>query len=232
MNIVIEKLDWDSQFFGFEVGRLNWEDGKTIPWTKIQSIMRNYSLCYVFSNQEVSTSGNSIYHSKRIAYKKTGLASIKLDTQLISQLFESNSEVEKLAVEAGRYSRFKKDHRMPSDAVEKMYHVWLNNCFVDSAENQCWVYKIDDVSVGLICSSFKNDTCHITLLAVHPEYRNQGIASSLLQKVEQVAFDLEISSMTISSQGANEEANQLYLKKGFQKVVEQNIYHLWNPILK
>lgn len=232
MNIGIEKLDWDSQFFGFEVGRLNWDAGGALPIAKIQHIMRNYSLCYVFSDKEINTSTTPVYHSKRIAYKKTGLQKNKLQSNSISQVFDSNPEVQNLAVEAGNYSRFKHDPKMPNDTVKKMYHIWLNNCFKNSKDNQCWVYKIEGVSVGLICCAFMQDTCHVTLLAVHSEYRNLGIASELLNKVEQVAVDLNIKAMTISSQGANIEANQLYSKRGFQKVVEQYIYHLWNPIVE
>ena len=66
---------------------------------------------------------------------------------------------------------------------------------------------------------------HITNLAVHPNYRRQGIATYLLDFILKEAKKREIYRLTLEVRVSNKEAKQLYLKEGFAKFkVKQDYY--------
>lgn len=56
---------------------------------------------------------------------------------------------------------------------------------------------------------------HITNIAVSPNYRNQGIASKILNKLIQVAKEKQMIGLTLEVRVSNNIAKNLYLKHGF-----------------
>lgn len=56
---------------------------------------------------------------------------------------------------------------------------------------------------------------HITNIAVSPNYRNQGIASKILNKLIQVAKEKQMIGLTLEVRVSNNIAKSLYLKHGF-----------------
>ncbi len=61
------------------------------------------------------------------------------------------------------------------------------------------------------------DEAEIHLLAVHPEARRQGIASSLLMACEQRAVSSGYSKIVLSTQQTMKEAHQVYKKLGYHR---------------
>lgn len=66
---------------------------------------------------------------------------------------------------------------------------------------------------------------HITNIAVHPEYRNQGIGSDLLMAMISLALKEGIEAMTLEVRRSNKIAQSIYVKYGFKKVgIRKNYY--------
>ncbi len=57
---------------------------------------------------------------------------------------------------------------------------------------------------------------HITNVAVHPDYRGQGVGRSLMQALEAIARVKRIRRMTLEVRRSNEIAQNLYVQLGFQ----------------
>ena len=67
--------------------------------------------------------------------------------------------------------------------------------------------------------------CHITNIAVLPEYRNKGIASMLINKMIEICKCSEIDRMTLEVRKSNIPAINLYKKFGFVEVgIRPNYY--------
>jgi len=69
------------------------------------------------------------------------------------------------------------------------------------------------------------DECHITNVAVVPEYRNRGIASMLINKMIGVCKCSEIKNMTLEVRESNLTAINLYKKFGFFSVGKRPKYY-------
>lgn len=70
------------------------------------------------------------------------------------------------------------------------------------------------------------DECHITNVAVLPEYRNKGIGSKLIEKMVEICKCSEISQMTLEVRVTNSPAINLYRKFGFIPVGSRPNYYV------
>ncbi|HHW30747.1 MAG TPA: ribosomal protein S18-alanine N-acetyltransferase [Clostridiaceae bacterium] len=57
---------------------------------------------------------------------------------------------------------------------------------------------------------------HITNIAVHPEFRRNGIGSRLLSKLVEIARENDVYAMTLEVRKSNLGAQELYKKHGFK----------------
>ncbi|MBS7021096.1 MAG: GNAT family N-acetyltransferase [Firmicutes bacterium] len=64
---------------------------------------------------------------------------------------------------------------------------------------------------------------YLMYICVKMEYRNLGCATKMLEKVEQLKKEQNISYITFTSRKTRVEANQLYQKLGYQ-LKDSNVY--------
>ncbi|WMJ76710.1 MULTISPECIES: ribosomal protein S18-alanine N-acetyltransferase [unclassified Sedimentibacter] len=83
----------------------------------------------------------------------------------------------------------------------------------------------DDKIVGYMGMWRILDECHITNVAILPEYRNRGIAGMLISKMVEICRCSEISSMTLEVRETNIPAINLYEKFGFVSVGKRPRYY-------
>jgi [ribosomal protein S18]-alanine N-acetyltransferase len=69
------------------------------------------------------------------------------------------------------------------------------------------------------------DEAHITILAVHPDYRHQGFGQLMLWGLLQAAVDRELARATLEVRVDNAAAIQLYEKFGFQVAGRRKKYY-------
>lgn len=95
---------------------------------------------------------------------------------------------------------------------------WSENLYRDELsdkEKHYFVAYVDQIPVGFGGFAQIFDEGHIMNIAVLREYRRQGIATNLLDKMIEAGKELGISSFTLEVRDDNEGAIALYEKKGF-----------------
>ena len=75
---------------------------------------------------------------------------------------------------------------------------------------------------GFLCVAGE---CHINNVAVHPDYRKDGIGSELLELVLNITEDEGVSYWTLETRVTNNPAIGLYQKYGFEIVGERPNYY-------
>jgi ribosomal-protein-alanine N-acetyltransferase len=79
--------------------------------------------------------------------------------------------------------------------------------------------------IGLGCFWSILEEAHITLLAVHPEYQNQGLGKLLFYGLLYLAHQQGLERATLEVRVSNQTALSLYKKFGFQEVGKRRRYY-------
>ena len=118
-------------------------------------------------------------------------------------------------------------------ALEKLCFTdpWSEMSIASELQN-LWAYWLvavsDDRVVGYIGSQSSFDEADIMNVAVHPEYRRQGIAEGLICTLVEELKNRGIHALLLEVRATNAPAIALYEKLGFQQVgLRKNYYR--NP---
>jgi [ribosomal protein S18]-alanine N-acetyltransferase len=88
------------------------------------------------------------------------------------------------------------------------------------------VAKIDGKVVGYLCANIIIDEGHILNLAVHPDYRERGIATSLIQEVLETMKTGGSRSVFLEVRSSNKEALNMYEGFGFGLLGTRKDYYI------
>lgn len=97
---------------------------------------------------------------------------------------------------------------------------WSKDSYIQELTNpiaRYLVVKINNKIVGFIGTWIILDEAHITNIAIHPNYRKQGIASELLTKFLNYCEDQGCKAYTLEVRSGNKAAQALYKKHNFKE---------------
>jgi dTDP-4-amino-4,6-dideoxy-D-galactose acyltransferase len=228
---MIEKLAWDSDFFGYPVGQIEMINPDP---ESISSVIKNsneFKLIYLISPE-------------RIDFAIPELKLVDIKTRLGKQLKnnrtysfqniheydgEEDSQLNELALQSGVFSRFKVDSNFVKSEFEKLYLRWISDSIKKIIADKVIVYKeIGSPYIGFVTLKFKNDFSEIGLIAVDEKNRGKGIAKSLLTFIEDLTVNAGFNKIEVVTQFENLAAMNLYEKAGYEIISKKYIYHLWN----
>ena len=220
----LEKLDWDSEFFGFPVGKVT----ITGELKNIEDLINPipFRLLYVFSNQILNI--ESVITSKMITYGRTlennsynGRSEFYSDRASISTLFN-------LAFLSGKYSRFCIDPNITEAKFKELYSQWVVNSVNKSFADEIIVRKINDEIVGMITVKKRGEIGQIGLFAVGNEFQGKGIGCDLILCGMQYLQKVGCKEVTVQTQKENMNACRFYEKLDYKIYNEEYVYHCWN----
>ena len=105
---------------------------------------------------------------------------------------------------------------------------WSREAFINELKNELAYYQCAEfggIIVGYMGMWKVIDECHITNVAVLPEYRKNKIASMLIEKMVNICKCSEIVNMTLEVRESNIAAINLYKKFGFFSVGKRPKYY-------
>lgn len=93
----------------------------------------------------------------------------------------------------------------------------------------CWLVAVDaDKVVGYVGSQSVLGWADMMNIAVHPDYRNQGIGEQLVCKLISQLKEHNVTCLTLEVRPSNAAARNLYDKLGFSEVGRRPNYY-YNP---
>ena len=85
-----------------------------------------------------------------------------------------------------------------------------------SGEQRCvWISRAITKAVGMIAAGVVDDECRIGALWVDPSVRGEGVGAALLDAAETWCHDVQARWNVLSVSEANEDAQRLYLSRGY-----------------
>ena len=105
---------------------------------------------------------------------------------------------------------------------------WSENMIISSLENRlsCWlVAEIEGAIAGYVGSEAVLDSADMMNIAVHPDYRRQGIAWELVERLVTALRENDVTCLTLEVRASNAPAQALYEALAFQQVGRRPNYY-------
>lgn len=90
---------------------------------------------------------------------------------------------------------------------------------------RCWVAELNGRLVGMLILWMILDEAHIATLAVHPDFRRQGVAKNLLIEALNSAYNEGAQSALLEVRAGNQAAQKMYEAFGFEVVGRRERYY-------
>ena len=136
MSQSFHKLEWDSDFLNFTVGKINGEiihppEGKDIEMLmKEKEAKRAYYSSPKQLPQTVQQSKELDYVlvDRKIVYSKPIHSELQIDPSILAIAKDTpDNKLSKLAIQSGEFSRFNKDERIEQRKFEELYELWMKH---------------------------------------------------------------------------------------------------------
>ena len=236
-------MDWDSQFFGMTVAKI-------IP-PRLTAHALDEAL------QELKADGARLVYwasdpddeeSQGCARERMGLLiDVKTTFAIDSKDMQGNvdrlvdcgasveeyldlvatPELEKLALEAGMFSRFKLDPKIPTEKFVELYKLWIQRSVARDIADKVFVVQLEGKVAGMVTVGEKDGRADIGLLAVDTALRGKNAGKALVHAAQQWALRGGYTTAQVVTQGANTVACNFYRKCGYRVDKVENVYHLW-----
>jgi ribosomal protein S18 acetylase RimI-like enzyme len=131
-------------------------------------------------------------------------------------------EVVKITEKSFKLDRFSLDDRLPQSLQSKVKMSWIGANLRQERNTKTFVSRSEAGKIqGFNSLLLSKNSVTIDLIAVGPEFRNKGIASSLVRVSQEFAHSRSLP-LEVGTQQTN-PANRIYRKNGF---ILQNVLHV------
>lgn len=228
----IRTLQWDSDFFGLRIGRADIrtkEDALSLAARHVD-LMQKFDLLYVFDSHNLGfVAKGARLVDEKILYSKPCEPRKQFPEISFYQASQPSTDLYRLALVSGGYSRFKLDERLPKDSYERLYTRWIENaCPKDGTNKQILISRDPQgTTKGMITIDHQGELGHIGLVAVDTDAQHQGIGGKIMSTLDGYLFEHGIKTLEVPTQKANTDACRWYEKNGFTIQSRTQIYHWW-----
>lgn len=234
----VQRLDWDSQFFGFGVGRCTapFGDAASLRDALERGDHEGLRLIYGLSPGDDAESDRVAKECHGLLVDNKLTFEVTLKPAWESMGFQdaindtcSRRQLRLLAWRSAEYSRFRIDPTMPHGAWRKLYSAWVHNSLNGQIADA--VIVAPDTNgrlLGMVSVAHRQQCAQIGLLAVHPEARGRGLGKRLVNAAMARSTHAGCTHLQVVTQGANTAACALYRACGFQVAAHLHIHHFWS----
>lgn len=228
----VERLAWDSDFFGLRIGRVfvsTEEEGVALASLR-KNLKEDYDLLYLFTSHGMRFPDDKVkLVDEKVVYCLSKVISSEANPNV--ELWDGNKgvtdELLYLALISGKYSRFKLDERLPSGSYERLYSRWIERSVNHVIATEVFCYMVNNMPRGLVTLDRKNGVGTIGLVAIHEDFQYQGIGAAMMRHVIRFAQKHDCGKLSVTTQLENVSACKLYEKVGFQVESVTDVWHWW-----
>ena len=228
----VKRLDWDSDFFGLRIGRVDIasEEESMMLASQANSLKENYDLIYVFACHGLAFPGyNAKLVDEKTVYTMSDLPCLGEESNVIvwDHARGMTDDLLHLALVSGYCSRFRLDEWFPAGSYERLYSRWIEQSVNHNMATEVFCYMIENVPRGLITLNRKDATGTIDLVAVHEDFQQRGIGTVLMRHVIHYAQRKQCEKLSVTTQSKSIGACRFYEKNGFKVESVTDVWHWW-----
>lgn len=226
-----ELLQWDSDFFGIKIARINPE----IEENRLNEVLLELfraGIELIYFNSALTLSQNDYYDARLLDKRVTLIKEIKSDKPWHRNVrfYEAGTptpEMIQMSRRVARSSRFFYDNNIPNQKVYEMYEIWLQKSVTKEMANHVLVFERDKEILGFATIKINEDKAVVPMLAVDSNHEGKGISFLLLQAVEGFLIKSDLKYLYSETQAKNLKALKVYERFGVKCNESHAVYHLW-----
>ena len=222
----IQKLAWDSTFFGYKIGKAEIKNTLNIKQLLDVIEISSYDMVQLFSNKNLGSNFKYNPIDVKLRYTKKVGTSTSNNPCIKSVNKDVDGKLVKLAREAGNYSRYKTDKNLKLK-YEDMYEIWMNKSLKREFAAEVFAFQDENRTIGMVTINKKLKKAKIGLIAVDNKEQSKGIGTKLLQSVDYWALKQNLENICVETQEENYNACQFYEKNNYKISDKIYIYHIW-----
>lgn len=232
-----EWLKWDSDFFGFPIARIRFENATAINADEISRMLREIgdhggNLVYLEypyeENQPPMEIPGSGHVDTKVIYSLDLKAYHSPSDNPGIKTFEGEGELlYELAYASGHESRFKLDKRFGEENFRRLYRAWIDNSLRGEIASHVLISGETGDPTGLLTLDTRPAEASIGLLAVRSDYRNRGIGRNLMEAAKSESKAAGCERLSVATQLNNRGACMFYEREGFRVSKITYIHHIW-----
>jgi dTDP-4-amino-4,6-dideoxy-D-galactose acyltransferase len=247
----VTRLAWESEHFGFPVGRIGdpaldkrglgealvaarAEGYRLIVWSTTRDVSLSDALLGKFAGAHVDAK-TTFVRSLGETERHSGSAEMQERGRRQGALIEpytgatAGDDLIRLALAAGVYSRFRVDPRCPREKFESLYRLWIERSVRHELADEVLAARMSPESpaCGMITLTMSEAVGSIGLIAVDDQVRGQGVGRALVEAGLDWMRSRGAREARVVTQGANEPACRLYRRSGFAVGRVEQVYHFW-----
>lgn len=237
----IEKLCWDSDFFGLNIGKVEIDIDNFNPILfKEEANDNKFDLVYAFCLQHILPI-DKIESAKldlldiQLTMSKEFIKDDYLHEPYVLKTSLSDSELiecYKIAEEISIHSRFYKESLIGSELTKRLYRKWIDNALNNSFSDGIIVTKNNGIISGIhiVKTDYQNQIGNCSLIGVNDLYKGKRLGQNLWQQANSYwANESNIAKTKVPFSINNVGSFNFHLKMGFNKIEEiKYIYHFRN----
>lgn len=239
---LVEKLEWDSQFFGFNVAYLSCMHLTQNIMSKVQKFVDRENvrlveyLCNCHNAESVKLAEKYGFHfvDIRLVFRQQVLPEHQNLIALpdgYSQRVAHESDIPALTpIARNSYvdSRYFFDNHFPEERCQQFYEDWLRKSVRSQFDDVVFTICHNDQPIAFISAKKQSPTLgKIGLVGVHEDYQGKGIGRILISQFLKWAHSETLECVDVVTQGRNYSAQKLYQNMGFRTKLVQLWYHKW-----
>ncbi len=235
---MIKPLEWDSNFFGFKTGRIDaTRFSKKDLAGEFESIKKEgFKLVYIFTGhddkplKEIILNTGGTLTDEKVTYSMNIDGMVPLSSEFIRSCFgqEMDKDLESLAIESGKYSRFRTDQQIPRNKFEELYRLWMKNSLNGTFAKEVFTYQSEEDKLGMVSIDTRENEGWIGIIAVNEESRGRSVGKLLMHAAIRFCQGKNVKILNVQTQMKNKASCAFYEKLGFGLRSVEDVFHFWN----
>lgn len=237
---LISRLEWDSNFFGFNVAFLSCMHLTENIYHRIDKFIRKEKIrlveylcnCHDSRSVRVAEDHGFRFTDIRITFFKSLVSqyavSLPAGIRFAKALPEDIPALRRISEDLYSDSRYAFDSNFDPKKINEFYQGWVEKGVLGQYDDECWCLYDSKTPVAFCTIGYlKSNTATIGLVGIHPDYRSLGLGKMLLHSVFNTLLEKGVQTIKVVTQGRNYAAQNLYQSVGFRTKTTQLWYHKW-----
>ncbi len=228
----LQRLDWDTSFFGVGIG--SFAGTLTPPElddARKMAELEGISCFYWFADPDdapsakLAQSAGFRYVDTRLTFAAPLLRGPHSDARPASS--EDLPGLTQLARHSHTNTRFFFDGNFDQTRCEDLYQLWLERSFDGTIADSVLAVHLDERPAGYVTVKVREGVGQIGLIAVADFAQGRGLGKALVRGALCYAADAGATQMRVATQSRNLGAQRLYVSCGLKPDSVLDIYHWW-----